>query len=138
MAVQRGSFDLDERYRALSAAGDPLERLAAVVDFEVFFGELADRGYLAMGGQILDATILDATVVEARRPLAKERPRSRVAGVPKSWSKAKRAQMDKDGRWTLKRGRKKPAPTGRRGRQRRLSCRPSATRTTSASTGASA
>ena len=36
MADQRGFFDLDDRYRALSAAGDPLERLAAVVDFEVF------------------------------------------------------------------------------------------------------
>lgn len=40
MADQRGFFDLDERYAALSAAGDPLERLAAVVDFEVFRGEL--------------------------------------------------------------------------------------------------
>jgi transposase, IS5 family len=29
--------------------------------------------------------------------------------VPASWSKAKRAQMDTDGRWTLKRGRKRPA-----------------------------
>jgi hypothetical protein len=31
-----GFFDVDERYAALSAAGDPLERLAAVVDFEIF------------------------------------------------------------------------------------------------------
>lgn len=29
-----------ERLKALSAAGDPLERLAAVVDFEVFRGDL--------------------------------------------------------------------------------------------------
>ncbi len=40
MAEQRGFFDLDERYSALSKAGDPLERLAAVVDFEVFRPEL--------------------------------------------------------------------------------------------------
>ena len=33
-------FDLDERYRALSAAGGPLERLAKVVDFVLFRGEL--------------------------------------------------------------------------------------------------
>src|SRR5689334_17094969 len=36
MSVQRGFCDIDERYTALSAAGDPLQRLAAVVDFEVF------------------------------------------------------------------------------------------------------
>jgi hypothetical protein len=40
VADQRGFFDLDERYPALSASGDPLERLAAVVDFEVFRAEL--------------------------------------------------------------------------------------------------
>jgi hypothetical protein len=40
MADQRGFFDLDERYAALSRAGDPLERLAAVVDFELFRPEL--------------------------------------------------------------------------------------------------
>ena len=40
MSDQRGFFDLDERYRALSAAGDPLERLGSVVDFEVFRADL--------------------------------------------------------------------------------------------------
>ncbi|PRX26970.1 transposase-like protein DUF772, partial [Meinhardsimonia xiamenensis] len=39
-ADQHGFFDLDERYAALSKAGDPLERLAAVVDFELFRPEL--------------------------------------------------------------------------------------------------
>ena len=34
IAGQPGFFDLSDRYEALSAAGDPLERLAAVVDFE--------------------------------------------------------------------------------------------------------
>src|SRR4051812_19323701 len=36
MAGQPGFFDGDERLKALSAAGDPLERLAQVIDFEVF------------------------------------------------------------------------------------------------------
>lgn len=40
MARQPGFFDLSDRYEALSAAGDPLERLAGVVDFEVFRGPL--------------------------------------------------------------------------------------------------
>jgi transposase, IS5 family len=40
MAGQPGFFDRDERLRAVSAAGDPLERLTAVIDFEVFRGDL--------------------------------------------------------------------------------------------------
>jgi len=40
MAVPRGFFDVDERLAALSRAGDPLERLASVVDFELFRDEL--------------------------------------------------------------------------------------------------
>jgi hypothetical protein len=40
MAAQLGFFDLADRYEALNAAGDPLERLAAVVDFEIFRGPL--------------------------------------------------------------------------------------------------
>jgi hypothetical protein len=40
MAGQGGVFDADERLRSLSAAGDALERLRAVVDFEAFRGEL--------------------------------------------------------------------------------------------------
>ena len=36
MVRQPGFFDVDERYAALSRAGDPLEKLLAVVDFEVF------------------------------------------------------------------------------------------------------
>jgi hypothetical protein len=40
MAGQRGFFDVDERLTALSRTGGPLERLASVVDFEVFRDEL--------------------------------------------------------------------------------------------------
>jgi len=36
VSVQRGFFDLDERYAALSAAGYPLEKLSALIDFEIF------------------------------------------------------------------------------------------------------
>jgi transposase, IS5 family len=54
MAGQPGFFDLSDRYEALSAAGDPLERLAAVVDFEVFRGPLVAalrRGARGKGGR---------------------------------------------------------------------------------------
>ena len=40
MAGQAGFFDAEERLGALSAAGDPLERLGAVLDFELFRAEL--------------------------------------------------------------------------------------------------
>jgi len=36
MTGQLGFFDLEDRLAALSAAGDPLERLSAAVDFEIF------------------------------------------------------------------------------------------------------
>jgi Transposase DDE domain len=74
--------------------------------FARFDVALRDAGYLAMGGQIVDAT-----VVEARRPrLTKdEKATIRGGGVPAGWAKAKRAQMDMDGRWTIKRGRKRSA-----------------------------
>ena len=54
MADQGGFFDTDERLRWLSAAGDPLERLAAVVDFELFRPELdaaLGRSDRAKGGR---------------------------------------------------------------------------------------
>ena len=54
MAGQRGFFDVDERLTALSRAGDPLQRLASVVDFEVFRGELVRallRSERAKGGR---------------------------------------------------------------------------------------
>jgi IS5 family transposase len=40
MGVQPGFFDTEERLRELSEAGDPLERLLAVIDFEVFRADL--------------------------------------------------------------------------------------------------
>ena len=40
MAGQPRFFDGDERLKALSAAGDPLERLAQVIDFEIFRDDL--------------------------------------------------------------------------------------------------
>jgi IS5 family transposase len=207
MAGQPGFFDGEERLKALSAAGDPLERLARVVDFEVFRGDLeaalsrADRskggrppydpvlmfkvlvlqtlytlsddqteyqlkdrlsfmrfvrlalhdpvpdaktiwlfreqlaragaaeklfarfdallrekGWLAMGGQIIDAT-----VIEARRPRLTqiEKDTLRGGGTPSQWSPARRAQIDCDGRWTIKRGRKRETAPGN-GHQRQV------------------
>jgi IS5 family transposase len=198
MAGQPGFFDLDERYRTLSKAGDALERLAQAVDFELFRGELKaalqrsdrakggrppydavlmfkilvlqtlytlsddqaeyqlkdrlsfmrfvglalhepvpdaktiwlfreqltrggaierlfrrfdaalkDKGLLAMGGQILDATVVQA---RPARLTAEEKAVVRGGGMPAGWSPARRAQIDRDARWTLRRGRQRPPP----------------------------
>ncbi len=40
MAAQAGFFDFDERLVDLSSHGDPLERIAGVVDFELFRADL--------------------------------------------------------------------------------------------------
>jgi len=213
MAGRGGFFDTDDRLAWLSAAGDPLERLAKVVDFELFRSELEvalarsdrskggrppydavlmfkvlvlqtlytlsdeaaeyqvrdrlsfmrfvglalhagggmppaswvpdaktlwlyrerlvragafdslfarfdaavrDKGYLALGGQIIDAT-----VVEARRPhlTRDEKDTIKGGGVPDDWTPARRAQIDTEGRWTIKRGRKREAPGGGQPRQ---------------------
>ena len=43
MVDQHDLFDLDERYQRLSATGDPLEKRAALIDFELFrSGEKSD------------------------------------------------------------------------------------------------
>ncbi len=205
MAGQGGFVDTDERPAWLSAAGDPLERLTRVVDFELFrpapeagvprsdrskggrppydavpmfrvlvvqtlyalsddqaehrirdrlsfmrfvglalrdavpdaktiwlyrgqlvragaFGALFARfdaglrakGYLAMGGQVVDAT-----VIEARRPRLGREEKETIegGGVPEDRSPARRAQIDTEGRWTIKRGRKREAPGGGQARQ---------------------
>jgi hypothetical protein len=67
MVGQPGFFDGDERLKALSAAGDPLERLARVVDFEVFRGDLAaalSRSDRAKGGRpAYDAVLMFKVLV---------------------------------------------------------------------------
>ena len=72
--------------------------------FERFNAALHEAGYLAMGGQIIDATVVAAP----RQKLTDdEKAVVRGGGTPPGWSKAKRRQKDLDARWTIKRGRSK-------------------------------
>lgn len=207
MAGQPGFFDGDERLKALSAAGDPLERLAQVIDFERFRDDLeaalsrSDRAQggrppydavlmfkvlvvqtlytlsddqteyqlkdrlsfmrfvglalhdpvpdaktiwlyreqLAQGGAAeklfaqfdallrakgwlaMDGQIIDATVIQACRPrlTRAEKDTIKGGGIPAEWNPARRAQIDRDGRWTIKRGRKREAGPGD-GHQRQI------------------
>jgi hypothetical protein len=43
MGGNQGFFNSDEQLKALSVAGDPLERLAQVIDFELFRSDLHRR-----------------------------------------------------------------------------------------------
>ena len=72
--------------------------------FERFDAALHEAGYLAMGGQIIDATVVAAP----RQKLTDdEKAVVRGGGTPLGWGQAKRRQKDLDARWTIKRGRSK-------------------------------
>ena len=76
--------------------------------FALFDRRLEEKGYLAMGGQIIDATVVEAP----RQRNSEDEKRDIKAGkVPEEWkdNPPKLAQKDTDARWTLKRG-KKPDP----------------------------
>lgn len=104
--------------------------------FARFDAALHEAGSLAMGGQIIDATVVAAP----RQKLTDaEKATVRGGGPPQDWSKAKRRQKGFDARWTIKRGRSKrdDASEIQAGVEIAVPpCRFSATRTTSASTDA--
>ena len=79
--------------------------------FARFDAHLKKAGYLAMGGQIVDASIIAAP---RQRMTDEEREIVKGGGIPKDWKAepGKLAQKDRDARWTLKRGRRKRRPDG--------------------------
>ena len=48
---------------------------------------------------------------------AEEKTTVRSGGIPSGWSEARTRQIDRDGRWTIKRGRKQLPPAGETRRQ---------------------
>ena len=72
--------------------------------FETFDGHLKDLGYLAMGGQIIDASIV---AVPKQRNSRKENAGIKAGETPECWQDkpAKRRQKDVEARWTKKHGR---------------------------------
>ena len=71
--------------------------------FETFDGYLKKQGYLAMSGQIVDATIVP---VPKNRNTPEENEAIRAGEMPKGWAEkpAMLAQKDLDARWTKKHG----------------------------------
>ena len=75
-------------------------------------------GYLAMGGQIVDATIVAGPAPAHDRCREGDRQGHRgmeTKGIPPDWqaNPRKPAQKDRDARWTLKPGRRKTRPDGK-------------------------
>ena len=79
---------------------------AGLIDklFERFSQHLQANGYLARGGQIIDATIVSAP---KQRNSRDENDKVKTGQTPEDWQKkpAKNRQKDKDARWTKKHGR---------------------------------
>jgi len=71
--------------------------------FHLFDNYLKDQGYLAMGGQIIDATIVPAP---RQRNSREDNAAVKAGKTPVQWKKkpAKNRQKDKDARWTKKHG----------------------------------
>ncbi len=69
--------------------------------FAIFEQALKDRGYLAMSGQIVDATIVSAP----RQRMTKEEKKTIKKGdIPEEWKEhpSKVSQKDRDARWVVK------------------------------------
>ena len=71
--------------------------------FERFSRHLEAKGFIARGGQMVDATIV---AVPKQRNTRKENDQVKAGKRPEEWEKilAKNRQKDKDARWTKKHG----------------------------------
>ena len=84
---------------------------AIEVLFKRFDVALSSAGFLAMGGQIIDATIVAAP---KQRNTDGEKREIKEGRVPAEWAKkpAKLRQKDRDARWTVKSTKAKPREDG--------------------------
>ena len=91
---------------------EALKRAGAVdALFARFDATLRASGYLAMGGQIVDATIVAAP---KQRNTEAERAAIKAGEIPKDWTEkpAKLRQKDRDARWTVKFSKARPREDG--------------------------
>ncbi len=91
---------------ALTKAG-AVERL-----FELFDRQLRAAGYLAMSGQLVEASIIAAP---KQRNTKAEKQAIKEGRIPESWQEkpAKLRQKDRDARWTVKYTKAQPREDGR-------------------------
>lgn len=81
--------------------------------FFAFDRELKQRGYLAMGGQIVDATLVAAPKQRNTRDEKEAIKAGKSAGEIWPDEPAKARQKDTDARWTLKFAKARPTPDGK-------------------------
>jgi len=79
--------------------------------FRAYEAALTRAGFLAMGGQIVDASIVAAP---KQRNTDREKTEIRAGRIPEDWKDkpAKLAQKDRDARWTVKFSKAKPSDDG--------------------------
>ena len=84
---------------------------AIEVLFKRFDAALTKAGFLAMGGQIIDATIVAAP---KQRNTEAEKREIKEGRIPEDWRRnpAKLRQKDRDARWTVKYSKAKPSGDG--------------------------
>jgi len=84
---------------------------AIEVLFKRFDAALTKAGFLAMGGQIIDATIVAAP---KQRNTEAEKKDIKDGRIPEDWNRnpAKLRQKDRDARWTVKYSKAKPSEDG--------------------------
>jgi transposase, IS5 family len=84
---------------------------AITVLFRTYEVALTKAGFIAMGGQIIDATIVSAP---KQRNSDGEKAEIRAGRIPTEWKDkpAKLAQKDRDARWTVKFSKAKPSDDG--------------------------
>ena len=93
-------------YREALKRADAVQAL-----FARFDAALKGAGWLAMGGQIVDATIVAAP---KQRNTEAEKAAIRAGTIPEDWTKkpAKLRQKDRDARWTVTFSKAKPSGDG--------------------------
>ena len=79
--------------------------------FERFDATLRQSGYIAMAGQIVDASLIAAP---RQRNTQDEKKAIKVGRIPDNWKDkpAKLRQKDRDARWTVKYTKAKPREDG--------------------------
>ena len=79
--------------------------------FERFDAALRAAGYIAMGGQIVDASLISAP---KQRNTQEEKAALKEGRIPEDWkaNPAKFAHKDRDARWTVKFSKAKVRPDG--------------------------
>ena len=79
--------------------------------FKRFDAALTKAGFLAMGGQIIDATIV---ATPKQRNSEAEKKDIKEGRIPEDWTRkpAKLRQKDRDARWTVKYSKAKPSQDG--------------------------